>query len=76
MGLEPKTYGLKVRNSESATTDAAMTSDDSKICLASCLAFLDRESPELAAVARAWDTLPEPIRAGVLAMIRAASGKG
>jgi hypothetical protein len=29
--------------------------------------------PELAAVAQAWATLPEVIRAGILAMIRAAS---
>ena len=31
--------------------------------------------PELHMVIDAWPTLPEPIRAGVLAMIRAASGK-
>lgn len=30
--------------------------------------------PQLAAVARAWPTLPEPIKAGILAMIRAAGG--
>jgi hypothetical protein len=33
-------------------------------------------SPDLAEVLDAWDDLPEPIRAGILAMIRSASGKG
>jgi len=40
--------------------------------LASCLAFLDRESPDLAAVVRAWRELPEPVRAGIVAMVKAA----
>jgi hypothetical protein len=31
--------------------------------------------PDLAAVVFAWPTLPEPIRAGILAMINASSGK-
>jgi hypothetical protein len=33
-------------------------------------------APDLAAVVSAWPTLPEPIRAGILAMVRAASGEG
>ena len=32
--------------------------------------------PDLAEVVQAWPELPEPIRAGILAMIRSASGKG
>jgi hypothetical protein len=31
--------------------------------------------PELAAVVRAWPTLPEPIRAGILAMVNATKGE-
>lgn len=30
--------------------------------------------PELVAVIEAWDKLPEAIRAGILAMVKAASG--
>jgi hypothetical protein len=30
--------------------------------------------PDLAAVVAAWPTLPEPIRAGILAMVSAATG--
>jgi hypothetical protein len=32
--------------------------------------------PDLAAVVAAWPTLPEPVRAGILAMVRTASGTG
>ena len=31
-------------------------------------------APDLAAVIDAWPTLPEPLRAGILAMVQAASG--
>jgi hypothetical protein len=30
--------------------------------------------PDLAAVAAAWDRLPEAVRAGIVAMVKAASG--
>jgi hypothetical protein len=33
-------------------------------------------APDLAEIIDAWPTLAEPIRAGILAMIRCASGKG
>lgn len=36
----------------------------------------DPFDPQLAAVVEAWPTLPEPIKAGVLAMIRASGGVG
>lgn len=42
--------------------------------LASCLAFLSEKSPDLADVVRAWPKLPEPLRAGILAMVRATKG--
>ena len=32
--------------------------------------------PDLAEVVAAWPDLPEPLRAGVLAIIRSASGRG
>ena len=31
--------------------------------------------PELAAVVAAWDQLPEAVRAGIVAMVKAAAGK-
>jgi hypothetical protein len=39
--------------------------------LASCLAFLDREKPDLAAIARAWDDLPEAVRVAIVGLVKA-----
>ena len=46
-------------------------SADSGNVLASCLAFLTPKMPDLAAVVKAWPYLPEPVKAGILAMVKA-----
>jgi integrase len=71
IGIEPTTYGLGNREHAPRTPDSITTCDDSKNVLAFCLALFDRESPELAAVVRSWSTLPEAVRAGIVAMVRA-----
>ena len=48
---------------ESADTDAAR--------LARSLAFIVAESPELRLIADRWADLPEPIRAAIVAMVKA-----
>lgn len=75
LGLEPKTYGLKVRPSDSPSLDGITTCDERKNVLAFCLAFFDRESPDLANVVRNWSALPEVVRAGIFAMIAASQPK-
>jgi hypothetical protein len=35
------------------------------------LALLKRESPDLALLVKRWDTFPEAVRVGIMAMIRA-----
>ena len=40
--------------------------------MASCLAFLTQNRPDLALVVKTWDSLPEPVRAGILAMVKVA----
>ena len=40
--------------------------------LSSCLALLRQNSPDLALVVERWDGLPEPVRAGIMAMVKAA----
>jgi hypothetical protein len=40
--------------------------------LAFCLAHLALKSPDLALLVERWDALPEPLRAGIVAMVRAA----
>jgi hypothetical protein len=37
--------------------------------VANCLQYLAKHSPELTLIVERWDTLPEPIRAAILAMI-------
>jgi len=76
IGIEPTTYGLGNRPTVSATNNSLTTCDESQSVLAFCLAFFDRESPELAAVVRSWSTLPEAVRAGIVAMVRASVPKG
>lgn len=76
IGIEPTTYGLGNRRGVSASSDGATTCDDAENVLAFCLAFFDRESPDLAAVVRSWSTLPEAVRAGILAMVEASRPRG
>jgi integrase len=71
IGIEPTTYGLGNRPADSTNTNSLTTYDDAENVLAFCLAFLDRESPDLAAVVRSWSTLSEAMRAGILTMVRA-----
>ena len=71
LGLEPKTYGLKVRPALAATNDSATTSGDRTFVLADCLAFLATKSPDLSLVVERWESLPGPIRAGIVAIVRA-----
>jgi len=44
--------------------------DNPDSVLASCLALLAKKSPDLAMVVKEWDTLPEAVRAGIVAMVR------
>jgi hypothetical protein len=41
--------------------------------LASCLALLVQKSPDFALVVECWDSLSDPVRAGIVAMVKAAS---
>ncbi len=42
--------------------------------MASCLALLAQDEPDLGAVIRAWPELPEAVKVGIVAMVRAAGG--
>jgi hypothetical protein len=70
-GFEPATYGLGNRSAEAQSDCSTMTSGGDELVLADCLALLERVSPDLALLAARWVKLPEPIRAGILAMVRA-----
>jgi len=76
LGLEPKTYGLKVRSRDSATNDVAITSDFIAERLGVLLGALGPSFDGLAAVVKAWPTLPEPIRRAIVAMVEASKANG
>jgi hypothetical protein len=42
--------------------------------LGSCLATLERTSPDLATVVAAWHKVPEAVRAGIVAMVKTVAG--
>ncbi len=73
-GLEPLTCGLQNRCGESVTPETTDTYESDGKNLASCSALLREESPDLAMVIEVWDSLPEPVLAGVTAMVKAAQG--
>jgi hypothetical protein len=78
-GLEPgddlarRAYtGFRDRATVSANLTPISPSDTPPKNLASCLALLARQSPDLALVAERRESLPEAVRAGIVAMVRAA----
>ena len=70
-GLEPETYGLKVRSRDDATGEAPLTSDFIAERLGVLLGALGPDFEGLAAVFKAWPTLPDAIRRAIVAMIEA-----
>jgi hypothetical protein len=66
--------GLENRFTDSPTNSNSSTSGNSIKNLASCLAFLSQRSPELALLVQSWETLPDAVRAGIMAMVKASSG--
>ena len=69
------TRGLKVRAPDSTNTDGQRQYGNDEKRLAECLAFLAEKVPDLAAVIDAWPALPEAIKKGILAMVRAGTGR-
>jgi len=69
LGLEPRTYGLKVRRGRDASAERDGVYGDRRNNSADCLALLRQEKPELAEVVEAWEALPAAIRAAILAMV-------
>ena len=72
-GLEPATYGLGNRCDTPATNDNATTCGNDAEYSADYLALLELKSPDLALLVKRWDTLPDAVRAGIMAMVRASN---
>ena len=71
--LELVTFSLEGRCPSNATLDGATTYDSDDPPSATESAILIEKWPDLAAVVTAWPDLPEPVRAGIAAMVRAAA---
>jgi hypothetical protein len=75
-GIEPATYRFSDRHRLFASGNQLLTSDNTPDVLASCLALVARTAPDLALVVERWDALPEAVRAGIVAMVRATPVRG
>ena len=77
-GFEPAEQGeaplsrLANRRLQSVSDEKSNTYRTDAENLASCLAFRRAESPDLALLLEHWDDLSEPVKAGILAMVKAA----
>jgi hypothetical protein len=58
--------------------EAVNTGDSAKpeTVLASCLALLSERDPDFVRLLKVWPELPEPIRAAILAMVKATTEMG
>ena len=71
-GIEPSTFSLEGCHSPTGDTDAAVTynSDISGVSNRRSNAATD---PDLESLISAWDDLPDAVRAGIIAMVEAAT---
>ncbi len=76
-GLEPLTFGSVDRCSESASDAATTGYDKPDSALTDLLTDILQKHPDsetgLRVVIRAWPELPEAVRAGIVAMVKAAN---
>jgi hypothetical protein len=73
-GADERT-GFENRRGSDVTPAETSTSEIPDDYLAEYLALLGEKQPDLGAVVKAWPTLPEAVKAGILAMVKA-SGQG
>jgi hypothetical protein len=75
-GLEPETYGLKVRSAIAPILDGVKTSGNLAERLGAVLGVFGSDFDGLVKIIAAWPKLPEPIRRAIVAMADAITGEG
>jgi len=73
MGLEPTTFTLATCTPTEAKDRIHNGLDDSTGDARSAIAARSAENPDLRAVIDAWPDLPDAVRAGILAMVKASA---
>ena len=75
-GLEPGTYGLEGRCTSDVTAEktgaCAQPPERLGALLGAFAAEIGPKAPDLAAVVSAWPALPQALRAGIVAIVKAA----
>jgi len=66
---------LANRSSNDASSNQPSTCGDANCSVAFYVALLEREMPDLAAVVKAWNHLRPAVKAGIVAMVKAAQPK-
>ena len=69
-GLEPATCGVGIRWQSEGSPSQQTSSGNGDSVLGACLARIRQVNSDLATVVAAWDTVPEAVRAGILAMVK------
>ena len=63
--------GFQDRREFDVTGSDKITCDNTESDLAYYLALLAEKSPDLAIIVASWDTLPDAVKAGIMAMVKA-----
>ena len=72
-GFEPGMADLQSASESSQLTETIGTSENDSERLAYTLALLVKESPDLALLIETWDSIPDAVRAGIIAMVKASA---
>ena len=70
-GLEPSTFSLEGCNTSVVSGDTATSYESSASRLVDSLADSLRNDPDFAAVITAWPKLPQAVKAGIVAIVKA-----
>jgi hypothetical protein len=73
VGFEPTTFGFEVRGHEAANPIGHKDLGNSDYDVAALGQRAASTDPDLAAVIDAWGQLPEALRTGIVAMVKAAT---
>ena len=71
MGFEPTNDGFAIRSPDSVSHSATSSCEHNAEALTGPLAETIRNDADLRAVVDAWPTLPDAVKVGILAMVRA-----